>query len=346
MIIWILIPFISIIFLILIIGLVLSEPGYNGQENDHFDGKRFYNLNGVRAKSFFDVVRWAANRNQGPWREIKDQPFDQVKISQLNDGLPKIWFVNHSTFLIQIGAINILIDPVWSKRVSPFSMMGPRRMRPPGMKYENLPEIDIILISHNHYDHLDLSTLKKLREDYNPRIVVPLGVGQLLQKHGMRNWEELDWWESTRVKDIFRITATPAQHFSGRGMFDRDSTLWCGFHITTGTHSIYYTGDSGYGDFFKKIGDQLKTIDCAIIPIGAFKPQWFMGPVHCTPEEAVRIHLDIGAQASIACHFGTFPLGDDGMEEPVKLLKEARQKYEVHEDKFLILKEGECLLLS
>ena len=261
-----------------------------------------------------------------------------------SDSMAMVYFVNHSTFLIQLGNFNILTDPVWSNRVSPFKWLGPQRMRPPGIKFGELPDIHLVLISHNHYDHLDVSTLIKIHKKFNPLIITPLGVSKLLLQKGIDNCIEMDWWQNQKINDQSEIVCVPALHFSGRGMFDRDKTLWAGFIIKSTFGNIYFAGDTGYGDIFKQIGKEYGPINLAILPIGAYLPQWFMSPIHTSPEEAVKIHLDLQADKSVAMHFGTFPLADDGMWQPQEDLKKEKEKYQV--DNFYVLEEGDKILLE
>jgi L-ascorbate metabolism protein UlaG (beta-lactamase superfamily) len=325
----------------LFIGYILSAPVYQGESSDHYNGKEFTNPGNVKQHGFGDLIKWVMNRDQGPWEDIEESR--QVQISG-NPGSERIYFVNHSTFLIQLGDFNILTDPVWSERVSPFSWAGPKRKRPPGIKFEDLPEIHLVLLSHNHYDHLDISTLKKIHEKFNPLMVAPLGVPAYLADNGIDSLLEMDWWEESGVNDQVRIACVPAQHFSGRGMFDRNKTLWAGYVIRTESVNIYFAGDTGNGDFFEKIADQYGPIHLAMLPIGAYIPRWFMSPVHISPEEAVKIHQKMNAQKSIAMHFGTFPLGDDGMWQPVQDLEKAREKY--HAENFQAIQPGEFITLE
>ncbi len=239
--------------------------------------------------------------------------------------------------------MNLITDPIWSLRASPFSWIGPKRKRPPGVDLEDLPPIDIILLSHNHYDHLDIKTLKHLNSKFHPLIVTSLGVSRYLIKHGIKHCTELDWWEHTDIPDSMNITAVPAQHFSGRGMFDRDTTLWCGFIIGFRDHKVYFAGDTGYGNFLKNIGEKLGPFNISLIPIGAYIPQWFMQPIHASPDEAVKIHLDVKSINTIASHFGTFPLADDGMTQPRDDLGVAKQKYGISPESFIAFQEGESM---
>ncbi len=322
-----------------LIGLLLSAPVYKGPASDHFDGKKFINPTGLRAKGLGEVLKWMRERKPGKWTEKKEEKPGPKPLPRYDDGI-RITFINHSSFLIQVDGLNILTDPVWSERVSPFTFAGPKRMRPPGIRFEDLPKIDLVLLSHNHYDHLDITTVRKLHEKYNPRFVVPLGVGAYLKQHKIELITELDWWQQDGLGSVFTIECVPAQHFSGRGTFDRDMTLWCGYVIHRTHGNIYFAGDTGYNEkTFKEIGERTSP-KLAIIPIGAFKPEWFMSPIHCSPAEAVLIHKDLKVPQSIASHFGTFPLADDNCEDPVNGLHDALKREGIPSDKFLILEEG------
>jgi L-ascorbate metabolism protein UlaG (beta-lactamase superfamily) len=331
----------SIILLSLpfVVGALLSAPTYNGPTSDHFNGKQFINPTGVKAKGLPDVFKWMRQRKRGPWTEKKDLPAGPRPLPRYDGGV-RITFINHSTFLIQVDGVNIITDPVWSERVSPFSFAGPKRMRPPGIIFHDLPRIDLVLLSHNHYDHLDIATIKRIHDKYNPQYIVPLGVAAYLKKNKIDSVKELDWWQTTAFGTGFTIEAVPAQHFSGRGTFDRDGTLWCGYAIHGAHGNVYFAGDTGYNPAtFKEIGARTKPT-LAIIPIGAFKPEWFMSPIHCSPGEAVEIFKDLGSPQSIASHFGTFPLADDGFEDPIEQLADALKRAGIPEERFLVLKEG------
>jgi len=215
-------------------------------------------------------------------------------------------------------------------------------MRPPGIRFEDLPKIDYIILSHNHYDHLDINTLKNIYKTHQPKIITPLGVKSFLDNNQIITATDLDWWQERSLSDSLIIQSVPAQHFSGRGISDRDATLWCGYVIKNHRGNIYFAGDTGYNEFtFKEIGKRCAPISVALIPIGAFKPAWFMSPIHCSPAQAVQIHFDVNASQSIATHFGTFPLADDGEDEPTTELIQAMKEAKLATEKFLVLKEGE-----
>lgn len=344
---WILSLLLIIALGIAVIGWWFSAPGHDGPTSDHFNGTTFQNLEDVESKGFIDVLKWSFTREEGEWTELAEgnTSLAEKPVSRISNSLA-ITFVNHATFLIQTDGLNILTDPVWSERVSPLSFVGPKRMRPPGLKFEDLPEIDVVILSHNHYDHLDIETLKKLNDQYSPEFIVPLGVDLYLNQEGISNTTALDWWENQSVSSSVNITSVPAQHFSSRGLFDRNKTLWAGYVLEADSGNVYFAGDTGYGNFFKKIGEKFKNITVGLIPIGAYKPRWFMSPIHVNPEEAIQIHKDVGAEISFGMHFGTFPLADDGMKEPVNDFSETMQKPENAGVNFKILTEGDSFRLQ
>jgi len=317
---------------------ILSGPRYKGPPSDHFDGNEFHNLEPTEMKGLGDVLKWQLNREQGEWPDEIESVRNQKPAVSVPEA--RVTFINHASFLIQIDGMNILTDPIYSERASPFSFAGPARKREPGIRFEDLPEIHAVLISHNHYDHLDLSTLQMLRDKYDPVFIVPLGVDLLLHNNDIPNTRALDWFDQIGLSQVI-IHAVPAKHFSGRGLGDTNQTLWAGYMIEGGKKRIYFAGDTGYGEFYKLIKDHFDTIDLALMPIGAYKPIWFMQPIHMSPEEAVQAHLDVGALKSIGMHFGTFPMADDGQDEPLHDLKTAKDKKSVKPEDFLILGEGE-----
>jgi L-ascorbate metabolism protein UlaG (beta-lactamase superfamily) len=343
----IIIVIIILIFLVIIfLGWIYSAPVYKGPVTDHFDGKKFHNQQGVLSMGFKSLFKWMRTREKGEWKELKDVPFGPPPAEKIEDDSIVVTFINHSTFLVQTQCLNILTDPVCSERAGPVSFAGPKRMRPPGIRFEDVPPINIILLTHNHYDHLDIETLKKLSLKYNPKIFTSLGVGKFLEKNGIGNVSEMDWWDEINIDQGISLICTPAQHFSGRGMFDRDRTLWCGFALQTEKGSIYYSGDSGYGDFFKEIAQKISPVRLSFLPIGAFKPEWFMSSIHASPKDAVRIHQILKSSESIGMHFGTFHLADDGMDEPGETLKSVLKKEGIPETEFIVPEERVSVLIE
>lgn len=329
--------------LLFIVDKLLSAPAYDRNESNHFDGKKFLNPGGTDTHRYSDVLRWWLGGNdKGMWHLLDERdvpPARPAKGTPAADEL-RVTFVNHATFLLQYDKFNILTDPVWSRRASPYQWIGPERKRPPGIRFEDLPPVDIVLISHNHYDHLDIPTVERLHREHDPLFVVPLGVERLLLDHGIHHVVDMDWWQQHAVNSSFSVSAVPARHFSGRGLFDRNKTLWCGYVIEGPAGNVYFAGDTGYGDFFREIGRKFYPINLSLIPIGAFLPRWFMAPIHLSPAEALQVHREVGSAISIGMHFGTFPLADDGMREAPQVLQQELDRCPVPPDEFLVLQEG------
>jgi L-ascorbate metabolism protein UlaG (beta-lactamase superfamily) len=319
---------------------------YSGPVSEHFDGEHFYNPGSPPLRGSASLLQWLANREPGPWRKWTPAPPGPPPPPRISDGGIRVTFVGHSTVLLQMDGANILTDPIWSMRASPFSWIGPRRHRPPGLRLEDLPSIDVVLQSHDHYDHFDIPTLRRLTSRHRPRFVVPLGVRARLVAHKIPGGDEsteIDWWQTVSISSEIRITAVPARHFSGRSFRDRNRTLWCGYIVEGPSGTVYFAGDSGYGTHFREIRDRFPNIRLALFPIGAFRPQWFMGPVHISPQEAVRAHQELGAACSVAIHFGTFRLADDGEDEPATELRRALEAAAIPASKFLTLDGGQGL---
>lgn len=308
-------------FAVLFERKIVAAPRFRGDESDHFDGERFHNhQSGWQTEASF--LQWQMNREPGRWREWVDAAPGPPPPARVGDGGLRVTFVNHATTLIQMDGMNILTDPIWSDRCSPVSFAGPKRHRPPGIRFEELPKIDVVLVSHNHYDHLDLPTLRMLQKEHDPIIITPLGNGALMARGGVKGARELDW-SSTADPGGVRITAVPAQHFSARGISDRNRNLWGGFVISGASGNVYFAGDTGWGKHFAEVVERFGPMRLAILPIGAYLPRWFMKPAHISPAEAVDAHDALKASTSMAIHFGTFNLGDDGETQPVDDLREA-----------------------
>ena len=286
------------------------------------------------------------------WRR---KPFEKVAfpLAEADPGFlaanrtrPTLTWIGHATFLVQVGGLNVLTDPHFTRRASPLRWAGPERLAPLGLALRDLPPIDVVLISHNHYDHLDNETVRWLARHHPKAVfVVPLGLRRWLQRRRVPNAIELDWWQRHEGHG-FAVTAVPAQHFSGRTTHDRNRTLWCGFILEAAGKKVFFAGDTGYSKDFAEIGERLGPVDLALLPIGAYAPRWFMKAMHVNPEEAVRIHQDVGSRQSVAMHWGTFRLTEEPLDEPPKALAEALKAARVEPGKFWVLQHGETRTLD
>ena len=320
--------------------------------NAPFDGREFHNLDGVPAgRPLLDVLRWkflGGGVVKWPEHPAPDAVPPTLPAS-LEPGAFAATFVGHSTFLLQFaGGLNVLTDPVWSERASPVAFAGPRRARPPALDLDTLPPIGVVLVSHGHYDHLDLATLRRLDARFSPLFVTGLGNRAFLQKRGLRRVEELDWWQALSVPGVsgeLEITFTPAQHWSARSAGKRNGTLWGGFWLRRPqeARSVYFAADSGLGRLFERIHERLGVPDTAFLPIGAYEPRWFMREQHMNPEDAVQAFLALGSPRSVAMHFGTFRLTDEGIDQPARDLAVALAAHGVSPERFVVPRFGETL---
>jgi L-ascorbate metabolism protein UlaG (beta-lactamase superfamily) len=302
--------------------------------SDHYDGKRFFNP-GVPTSSrgLLEVLRWRLRGERSAWpRGQTDHPTYPAPPDAVQDGSAAVTFINHASFLIRLSGVVILTDPIFSERCSPVAWAGPRRVRPPGIAFADLPRPDIVLLSHNHYDHMDLPSLRAIQRHHGPRFVTTLGNAAALRRAGIVS-SELDWWQDVNIEGL-RIIATPARHFSARTPFDRNRTLWAGFMIRTDNGQILFAGDSAAGTHWKQIRGRLGAPEIALLPVGAYEPRWFMAGAHMNPAEAVQAHQDLGAHRSIGMHFGTFQLTDEAIDAPLLALAEARDVAGLPEDRF------------
>ncbi|QLY26302.1 MBL fold metallo-hydrolase [Bdellovibrio sp. KM01] len=291
------------------------------------------------------VMKWYWQRltTDFPEEDPAGAPMVPVHLEALKNprGLTLTW-LGHSSVLIQMDGMNVLTDPVFSERASPVSFAGPKRYGSLPLSVNELPAIDVVVVSHGHYDHLDLNSLKAIF-DLNggrTRFLVPLGDKALLESEGIRNVQEMDWWESFQVGKL-KVTFTPAQHWSARSLFERNETLWGGWMITGPSRQVLYTGDTGYSKDFQDIYQRLGAVDVALIPIGAYSPRWFMKQLHVDTDEAVQIHRDLHAKVSLPVHWGTFKLSDELMTEPPEKLRESLQKAKLPFSVFPVMKRGE-----
>jgi L-ascorbate metabolism protein UlaG (beta-lactamase superfamily) len=312
--------------------------------SDHFDGKRFFNPYVDTSRSFRELLHWRRTRKPAPWpKQAEPEPSGPAPMAAVNGGRIAATYIGQATVLIQCAGFNILTDPIFSLRASPLSWLGPKRARGPGVAFEDLPHIHAVLLSHNHYDHMDLPSLRRLQARFAPPIVTGLGNGAYLARKGIAGAIELDWWEDCEPLPGLRVHFVPSQHWSNRFFAGIRTMLWGGHVIETAAGRVYFAGDTGYPGHFTEIRERLGAPRLALLPIGAYEPRWFMGPQHMNPDDAVRAHLDLGAAASMAMHFATFDLSDEGMDEPVRALIEARARHGVAEEQFRAPEFGDAI---
>jgi L-ascorbate metabolism protein UlaG (beta-lactamase superfamily) len=318
--------------------------------SDHCDGVRFFNPRGLRqARSFSSLPKWWWQKMCGQgvaWPRHVPPPRRPELPDTIPAGKIAFTFIGHSTFLLQFPGLTILTDPIFSSRAGPFAWAGPKRVRPPALALGQLPAIDLVLVSHNHYDHLDLPSLRWLARERRPLFVTTLGNKAWLEARGVGPVIELDWWQAHQPNPQLTVTCTPAQHFAARWPWDRCRTLWGGFALKTPDGLIFFAGDTGWAPHFAEIKHRLGSPALALLPIGAYEPRWFMQPVHMNPDEAVRAHLALGARQSLGMHFGTFQLTDEAIDDPGRALAAARPAYGVEPAAFAIPDFGETRLLA
>jgi L-ascorbate metabolism protein UlaG (beta-lactamase superfamily) len=312
---------------------------------ENFDGSRFF-LGGQRPNAGFgDLLKWQLSSGRRTWpRWIGNRQYPPPPSRVMGSELSLTW-IGHATVLLQTAGMNILTDPLFSRRASPVQWAGPKRVRDPGIAINALPPIDLILLSHNHYDHMDLPALRRLSRFSAPRIVTPLGnAGHIRKARRSFHIDELDWGQSLQSGGA-RVTLTPALHWSKRGLLDANRSLWGAFVIETAGGAIYFAGDTGYGDgsTFRSIRDNFGTPRLSLLPIGAYEPRWFMKPQHMNPDEAVQAHLDLGSARSLAIHHGTIQLTDEAIDAPAMALTAAMKQRNIDQETFLVPDIGETL---
>jgi len=314
---------------------------YHGPVSDHFDGTRFFSEE--HDHTLIDMLKWLWGMKTVEWPEWINDPPQPKPIEYVNDGRVKVTYINHATILIQMDNFNILTDPIWSERASPVSWTGTKRIRVPGIKMEDLPSINLILISHDHYDHLDIPTLKELAKRDQPQILVGLGVKTILKSEGIALVHEMDWWQDYPIQSInMKITFVPTRHNSGRSLFGENRTLWGGFVLEGKSGRVYFAGDTGYGQFLNALKERFSEFNLTIFPIGSYEKRWFMKTQHMNPDDAVKAHILLNSKQSVGIHYGTF------LEHPEQTidahetdLQAALIKYNVLESEFWILQFGE-----
>ncbi len=304
-----------------------------------------------------DILRWSRERGwRPPAARMPAAHFERAAPAFRSPRAPRdtlnVTWIGHSTVLVQMGGLNILTDPMWSERASPFRALGPRRVVPPGVALESLPPIDVVLLSHDHYDHLDAPTVRRLAKlQPGARWMVPLGLARLLRRLGVSDATELDWWSETDSGDA-HVACVPARHFSARGLTDRMRSLWCGWTLRVAGHALYFAGDTAYHPEFARIGQRHGPFDIVLIPIGAYDPRWFMERVHVDPEEALRAYMEVSGDSlrargphrphvALGIHWGTFRLTDEPMDEPPRRMRAAWTAAELPADELWILRHGE-----
>jgi L-ascorbate metabolism protein UlaG (beta-lactamase superfamily) len=315
---------------------------YRGPRSDHFDGVRFFNPGlPTTDRGVSDLLRWRLTGKRSSWPATVDCA--QVVPESRVDG-PTVTMVGHATVLIQVAGRNVLVDPVWSERASPVQWAGPRRVTAPGIAFDRLPPIDVVLLTHDHYDHLDVPTLQRVWDAHRPRIVAPLGNDTVVhEKAASIVVETGDWGQAIDLGAGLGVRIHPANHWSARGMSDRRMALWAGFVLETHASRIYIAGDTGYGDgrIFRELRRDQAPIDLAILPIGAYEPRWFMKDQHCDPDEAVQIMIDCGARQAVGVHWGTFQLTDESRLAPKEGLTAALGRRGVAAESFVALEAGD-----
>jgi L-ascorbate metabolism protein UlaG (beta-lactamase superfamily) len=319
---------------------------YSGPVSDHFDGLHFFDPDGSPPKTLGEVLRWQflGRGQRAVWPDWAPSPYADKPPPKVEGKRVRFSFVGHASWLIQTAGLNILVDPVWSERVSPFSFAGPKRHNDPGIAFEALPDIDVVLVSHGHYDHLDTATLSKLVAKFSPRLITPLGNDVTMKAaDGAIKAEAYDWKDRVELGNGLAVTLVPTRHWSARGLFDRNKALWASFVLETPAGKLYIVCDSGYGDgkHFRRVAEAHGPIKLAILPIGAYEPRWFMRDQHMNPQDAVKALADCGAEQALAHHHGTFQLTDEAIDAPAMALGEALDAARVPRKKFAVLKPGQ-----
>ncbi|MDP5110349.1 MAG: MBL fold metallo-hydrolase [Rickettsiaceae bacterium] len=332
----------TILFVVITISSCTNY--YEGKVSDHFDGSRFFDPEINNNKSFGSFLKWQLTKKSVPWPDrIELLEYDAPPARVLGDDL-RISNVGHVTFLIQTQGLNILTDPIWSERASPVSFAGPKRVIDPGIKFADLPPIDIVWISHNHYDHLDIPTIKKLWKNHKPRIITPLGNDKIIRSHDKQIVvETYDWGDEVEISDSVKLHLSPMQHWSARGLFDRNKALWAALTIETKGGNIYFIGDSGYGEgrYFKRDKEKFGKFRVALLPMGAYEPRWFMKYAHMNPDDMLKAHRDLGEPFTIPSHYDVFKLTDEGRGDAKIALIKAMQSQGIG-NKVMLLESGQA----
>jgi L-ascorbate metabolism protein UlaG (beta-lactamase superfamily) len=321
---------------------------YKGPVSDHFDGERFFDPHGVPQRSRGDLLRWFSDRHlratKSRWPSKALSPYIDCPPPRVEGAVWRICYVGHASFLIQMAGLNMLIDPVWSERASPFRFVGPKRVNSPGIAFADLPPIDVILVSHAHYDHLDVDSLSRLTAVHRPRVITPFGNDTIMRNHDPSIAAQgYDWGDRVDIGSGVTVTLAPARHWSARNLSDRNMSLWASFVIETPVGRAYAVGDSAYGDgrHFQEIRRRYGPLRLAILPIGAYEPRWFMHDQHMNPAEAVQAFIDCEAELALGHHYGTFQLTDEPIDAPLIALDEALHSAGIPAEQFRALRPGQ-----
>lgn len=321
-----------------------NNPYYDGPVSSHFDGKRFFVPGYIRDKSPLDLLKWSFGEARKKWPESYPGPAQDKPPARVRGDALRVSYVGHATLLIQTQGVNLLIDPVWARRASPFSFAGPKRVNAPGIAREDLPELDAVLVSHNHYDHLDLEMLSWLAVNRPSRVITPLGNDRIMRAHDTAiRAEPHDWDARIEIAPGVAVHLEPSYHWSARGISDRRMALWCAFVVETLAGAIYHIADTGFADggLFHAARAKHGDFRLAILPIGAYEPRWFMADQHVDPAESLRILEIIGARHAMAHHWGTFQLTSEALEEPPRALAAALRQGGHEADRFRVFRPGE-----
>jgi L-ascorbate metabolism protein UlaG (beta-lactamase superfamily) len=319
---------------------------YSGPVSDHFDGLQFFDPDGSPPKSLGQVLSWqfSRSRQRAAWPDWAPSPFSDTPPARVEGIKVRLSFVGHASWLVQTAGLNILVDPVWSERVSPFSFAGPKRHNDPGIAFDALPDIDVVLVSHGHYDHLDVATLSRLAAKFSPRVITPLGNDVTMKDADAAiKAEAHDWKDRVELGKGLVVTLVPTRHWTARGLFDRNKALWASFVLETPAGKLYIVCDSGYGEgkHFRRVAEAHGPLKLAILPIGAYEPRWFMREQHMNPSDAEKALANCGAELALAHHHGTFQLTDEAIDAPAIALGEALDGAKVPREKFAVLKPGQ-----
>ena len=321
---------------------------YTGPVSDHFDGERFFDPHGAPPRGRRDLLRWMADRygrgTRAKWPASAPSPYADRPPARVEGATWRVSYVGHASWLVQTAGLNILLDPVWSERASPFQFVGPKRVNDPGIAFADLPPIDVVLVSHAHYDHLDVATLSRLAKAHRPRVITPLGNDAIMRNRDPAiAAEAYDWNDRTDIGAGVAVTLVATRHWSARSLSDRNMSLWASFVIEAPGGKIYFVADSSYGDgrTFRAAGERHGPFKLALLPIGAYEPRWFMSDQHVNPAEAVQALIDCGAESALGHHYGTFQLTDEAIDAPLHALADALNATGISPGRFRTLRPGE-----